>query len=100
MRAFEIGVMVPVAIKEPGENHCLDFGVGPLVVFGFVAGVGIAFGIDLGSEEDLLAVGEPHGAVCFGGYASNFLWLADHCPASRIKVADPDLGAAVAGADK
>src|SRR5215469_3934046 len=100
VRAFEAGVVVPVAVEEARKDHGLDFGIGALFVFGFVAGVGAAIGIYLGDEQDSLPVREPHGAIGFCRDVGDLLGFSDCSARGRVKIGRPYLRAAATRADE
>src|SRR5262249_41724890 len=91
VRALETGVVVPMAIEEPGEGHSLHFGVCPFVVLALIASIAATLGINLRDEENSPGIGEPHGAVGLSGDAGDFLRLSADRSCSGIKVRYPHL---------
>src|SRR5260370_5695336 len=100
MRALKVGVVIPVPIEKPRKDHGLYLGKGTLLIFGFVAGVGAAFGIHLGDKENFLSIREPHGAISFRGYTGDLLGFAGHSAGGGIEVGGPHLRVAATRADE
>src|ERR1035437_771675 len=65
-------VRVPVAIQQAVKDERLDFRILgffqlPGVAVGLCGGRAVAFGIDIGGKENVLAIGRPEFATGFGG---------------------------------
>src|ERR1039457_5540080 len=84
----------PMAKEQVGVDACVDLiGLVGLQVF-LVAGIiGAAFGIDVGGEDEVLAVAREEHAVGFGGESGHLFGVA------AIGVHDPDLRGAGAIGD-
>src|SRR5579872_5838493 len=93
-----------MAVKKLSEDHGLHLRVLYLFYFLRIAGsfclrLAVAFGIDVGLEENVFAIGRPELAVGFGGDGSKLVNSEDSA-ASLIEIGNPDLRAAVFGGNK
>src|SRR5208282_4900201 len=95
-RAFACFVRVPMAIQKPIKDQCLHLGMFSLffrIAIRPIESCTIALGINIRSEENVLAVWRPEFAATFSCNRGQLVDCGDSAN-TAIEIGDPDLRAA------